>query len=73
MFQCGFDFVFKFLAVDRAAAPASSGRVAGLDHEVGDDAMKDDIIVVASLGQGREVLAGLGSMIVVELDNNRSL
>jgi hypothetical protein len=31
-----------------------------LDHEVGDDAVDEEVVVVATLGEGGEVLAGLG-------------
>ena len=73
MFQGGLDLVFEFLAVNGAATAARASGVASLYHEVGNNAMEDDIVVVASLGEGREVLAGFGSMVVVEFDNDRTL
>jgi hypothetical protein len=57
------DFVLEFLAVDRASSTAGAGGIAGLDHEVRDNAVEDDVVVVASLREGREVLACLGSQI----------
>lgn len=60
MFQLSVDLVLKLLAVDGASPPAGAGGIAGLDHEVGNDAMDNDIVVVASLGKGRKVLACLG-------------
>lgn len=59
MFQVVANLVFKLLAVDRAAAAAGAGRVAGLDHEIRDDAVEYDIVVVSSLRESRKVLAGL--------------
>lgn len=35
--------------------------------------MEDDIIVVSSLGQSREILAGFGGMVVVKFDCDGAL
>lgn len=35
--------------------------------------MEDNIVVISSLGKSREVLASLGRMVVVQLDNNGTL
>ena len=35
--------------------------------------MEDDVVIVAALGEGREVLAGSGRVVVVELDDDGSL
>ena len=59
MFQSWIDLVFEFFAVDGSAAAAGAGRVAGLEHEVWDYAVEDDVVVVAALGEGGEVGAGL--------------
>lgn len=59
VFQVVADFVFEFLAVDRASSSTGAGGITGLDHEIGDDAVEDDIVVVAALCEGREVFAGL--------------
>ena len=59
MLQPGVDLVVEFVAVDGGAAAAGAGRVAGLQHEVGNDAVEDDVVVVAALGEGGEVGAGL--------------
>jgi hypothetical protein len=67
------DFVFEFLAVDRAASAAGAGRITSLDHEVRDNAVEDDVVIVASLREGCEVLACLGRMSVVELNGERTL
>lgn len=53
------DLVFKFLAVYRAPPSASAGWIAGLDHEIWDYAVEDDVVVVASLSKGREILTSL--------------
>ena len=59
MFEIGVDLVGEFFAEDGAATAASAGGVAGLDHEVRDDAVDEDVVVVAPGGEGGEVLAGL--------------
>jgi hypothetical protein len=71
--QRGVDLVLKFLAVDAAAAAAGAGRVTALDHEVGDDAVEDDSIVVAALGELLEVLDRLGRVLVVQLEDDGAL
>ena len=59
MLETRVGLVFEFFAVDRAAPAAGAGRVARLKHEVWDYAVKEDVVVVAALGEGGEVLAGL--------------
>lgn len=49
MFQAVVDFVCELFTVDGATASTGSGRIACLKHEVGDDAVEDDIVVVAFL------------------------
>lgn len=53
------NLVFEFLAVDRASSSTGAGRITSLDHEVWDDAVEDDVIVVTSLRESREVVASL--------------
>lgn len=67
------DLVFEFFAVDGLASATGTGGVAGLDHEVGDDAVEDDIVVVSALGKGSEVFAGTRGMVVVEFDDDVAL
>ena len=59
MLQSGIYLIFKLFAIDGSAAAAGAGRVAGLKHEIWDDAVEDDVVVVASLGEGGEIGAGL--------------
>lgn len=59
------NLIFEFLAVDGTAAATCARGIAGLQHKVWDYAVKDDVVVVASLGQLSEVLAGLWVGIVV--------
>jgi hypothetical protein len=66
--QTWMNLVFELLAVDGFAATPGARRVSTLDHEVGYDAVKNLIIVVAALGKTREVLACLRSVVRVELD-----
>jgi hypothetical protein len=35
--------------------------------------MEDDIVVVTPLSESRKVLAGFGGVVIVELDNDRTL
>ena len=65
MLQRRVDLVFEFVAVDGGAAAAGAGGVAGLEHEVGDDAMEEDVVIGAALGEGCEVPAGLRSTVLV--------
>lgn len=62
---CCLDLVFKLVAVDGRAAAAGAGWVAALDHKVGDDAVEDCRVVVASAAEGCEVGAGLGRVVGV--------
>lgn len=73
MLQVRLDLIFKFLAVDRASTSSCAGRVTTLDHEVWDYAVEDDAIVVAALGELREVLACLRRMLFVEFDSDEAL
>lgn len=59
MLQVVANLVLEFLAVDRAASSTGAGGIAGLNHKVGDDAVEDHIVVIASLRKGSEVLATL--------------
>lgn len=52
VFQFASNLVLEFLAVNGAAASAGAGGIAGLDHEVGDNAVEDDIVVVTALSEG---------------------
>lgn len=67
------DLVGELFAVDGGAAAAGAGGVAGLDHEVGDDAVDDGRVVVAALGEGDKVCAGLGGVGGVELEDDGAL
>lgn len=70
MLQGSLDFVFELFTIDGATTAAGASRVASLDHEVRDDAMKDDVVVVAPLSESREVLAGFGGVVVVKLQDD---
>lgn len=67
------DLVGKLFAVDAGSSSSRACRVARLDHEVGNDAVENDVVVVTSLGEGREILAGLGRVVIVELDGDGAL
>ena len=56
-------------ALDAVAGAAHAGALgaAALDHEAGDDAMKDQAVVVALVCQGDEVIDTLGRLLGVQL------
>ena len=58
--QVRVELVVEF--VSRSAA-AGSSRIAGLNHEIGDDAMEFDPIVELFVGQVDEVLRGARNLI----------
>ena len=62
------DLVVKFLAVNRASASTCACRIAGLDHEGGDYAVEDDVVVVPALGECREVGACAWGVCSVKFD-----
>ena len=45
MHQRSDDLVLEFAAVDRRAAGTGAGGVAALQHEAGNDAVEDDVVV----------------------------
>ncbi len=59
--QARHELVFELGAVDAGAATAGTGWVTALDHEARDDAVEDDVVVLAGAGELGEVLAGLMS------------
>src|SRR5439155_21245556 len=54
-------------------AGAGPGRVAALDHEVGDHAVEDDAVVEPVARELEEVLDGLRRLLVEELDCDRAV
>lgn len=66
MLQGCADLVLKLLAVHGASSAPCPGGIAALDHEVGDDTMEDDIVVVAALREGGEVPTSLQNQVLVE-------
>lgn len=54
------DLVGESATVDGGASATGAGGVAGLDHEVADDAVAGDGVVVAGGGESGEVVACLG-------------
>jgi predicted transcriptional regulator len=53
------ELVLELAAVDGRAAATGTGGVTTLDHEALDDAVEDDVVVLAGCGEGGKVLAGL--------------
>lgn len=71
--QCWGYFVLELLAIDGCAAPSGACGVTTLDHEVGYYAVEYEAVEVVTLGEGREVLACLWRIVVVEFDDNGTL
>jgi len=63
MFQLGRKFILKRIA---GPAAARAGRVSGLDHEFGDDAMKNDPVIESFFGQCHKIRNGFGRLIRVK-------
>ena len=53
------NLVLEFLAVNGGATATGPSGVTGLQHEVWNYAVEDDIVIVATLGEGGEVFASL--------------
>jgi hypothetical protein len=53
------EFILELGSVDGGATTTSTGRVTTLDHEALNDAVEDDVVVLAGRSKGGEVLAGL--------------
>lgn len=67
------DLVSELVTVDGGAASPGAGRIAALDHEVGNDAVEDGAVVVAAADERREVVARLGRVGRVELEGEGAL
>ena len=52
--------VLELLAIDGAATSTCAGWIASLKHEIWDYAMEDYVVVVSTLGKGREIFTRLG-------------
>ena len=57
------------LAADGIAGATHAGalRIAALDHEIRNDAMKNQPVIEAAVGQGDEVAHGLGRVLGIQL------
>ena len=55
--------VFEFAVPDARSARAVAEGVAGLDHELGNDAVEDHAVVVSAVRVSDEVLDGLGRLL----------
>ena len=56
------DLIFQWAAFGGLTSATCTGGVAALDHEVWDNAVEDDAVVVAASGQVKEVPACLNSV-----------
>ena len=53
------DLILKLGPIDGCATTTGARRIAALDHKALNDAVENDVVVLASLGQGSEVLTCL--------------
>jgi hypothetical protein len=67
------ELILERFLPDGLAAPTSTLWVTTLVHEVADDAIEDDAVVLARLHEPSKVLAGLGRLPGVELDGDVAL
>jgi len=63
-------FKYLFSPVNRSSSSSSSSWIASLNHKVGNDSVKDQIVVVSSSRQFCEISASIWSMIPIQLDNH---
>ena len=61
--QLEIELVLKAIAPDALAAAAVPLGIAALDHEIVDDAMEDQAVVIAVLRMGRKILHRLGRLL----------
>lgn len=73
MLQGGGYLVFELFSVYRLPSTSRACWITTLDHEVRDNAVEYEVIEVVALGKSREVLARLGSVVIVEFDDNGAL
>lgn len=71
MFERRVDFVFEFLAVDGCSAPPSACRVTGLEHEVGNYTVEENVVVVTAAGELSEVFACLKTIRLISSARHR--
>ena len=62
--------ILELSAVDALTARTGAGGVTALNHEILDDAVEDEAIIIALFGQGYEVLDGFGGNLRVKLDGD---
>ena len=55
MFQFGMKFVLKFPTPNGFAASSITLRISGLNHEIFNDTVEDDIVVITISTMGKEV------------------
>jgi len=73
VFEAAVELIPELAAPEGLAAATSTGGVTTLDHEVLDDAVEDDAVVVTLPREPGKVLASLGRLISVELDDDVAL
>ena len=59
MFETWMDLVFELLAVNGGAASAGARGIASLEHEIGDYAVEENVVVIAAACELRKVFASL--------------
>ena len=70
MCEVGVDLIVELVAGPSASGP---GGVTGLGHEVFEDAVEDDAVVVAVAGEEDEVVDGPGHLVLVQVYHQPAL
>lgn len=68
MFQTIHNLVLKRLRINTLSSLACVSGVTALDDKALDAAVEDSVVVLATRGQGQEVLCCFGAQLAVELD-----
>lgn len=61
------NLILEFLAVDAGSSPPRARRITALDHEIFDDPVEDDSVIITPLSERGKVPACLWGVLVVEL------
>ena len=55
----GMDFIVEFIAIYGTSSSTCAGRISSLKHKIWNNPVEDLIVIITTLGQCGEILAGL--------------
>lgn len=73
VFEVARNFVFELARVDGFSAPSRAGGIAALNHKVPNDAVKYGVVVVPSVGERGNIVAGPRCVLVIQFHAKGSL